>query len=559
MPVDFIRKIIQKDSENKNLKGQVTTRFPPEPNGYLHIGHAKSICLNFGIANEYKGGKCNLRFDDTNPDKEDTLFVEAIKEDIKWLGYDWGERTYFASDYFDKLYNFAVRLIEKGKAYVCDLNAEEIRKYRGTLTMPGVESPYRKRTMNENLELFASMKDGKFANGSCILRAKIDMASPNLNMRDPTIYRIRKMSHHRTGDRWCIYPTYDFTHGLSDYLEGVTHSLCTLEFEDHRPLYDWILAELDLKYPPKQIEFARLNINNTVTSKRKLKELVEKGYVTGWNDPRMPTLTAMKRRGYTPTSIREFCTRIGVTKEGGIVDFALLNFCLREELNKIAPRVMAVLKPLKVIIDNYPQDKTEYLDIKNNPEDPASGTRKVPFEREIYIEQDDFQEEPQKKFYRLSIGREVRLLHAYYIKCENIIKNKDTGEITILHCTYDPRTRGGWSQDGRRVKGTLHWVAAHNKFQAKVRLYENLFIKNSPHEGNQLDDGEIDINPNSLIQLSGCLMENSLKKAQIGQRFQFLRIGYYCVDSVDSKDGEPVFNRITDIKDSFKKIEKKIN
>ncbi|MFQ6039158.1 MAG: glutamine--tRNA ligase/YqeY domain fusion protein, partial [Candidatus Aminicenantales bacterium] len=472
-PKDFIRAIIDQDlAEGKN-QGRVHTRFPPEPNGYLHIGHAKSICLNFGIAAEY-GGLCNLRFDDTNPIKEEEEYVASIMEDIRWLGFDWEDRLYYASDYFEKLYEYAVQLIKKGKAYVCDLSPEEIRAYRGTLTEPGKNSPYRDRSVEENLDLFERMRKGEFPDGSRTLRAKIDMASPNLNMRDPVMYRILRVPHHRTGDKWCIYPTYDWAHGQSDSIEGITHSICTLEFEDHRLLYDWFLDELGIHHP-QQIEFARLNLSYTVMSKRKLLQLVEEGYVTGWDDPRMPTLSGLRRRGYTPEAIRQFCDRIGVAKRESVVDIALLEHCLREHLNRTTPRVMAVLRPLRIVIDNYPEGKVEMMEAENNPEDPSAGTRPVPFSREIYIERDDFREDPPKKFFRLAPGREVRLKHAYYIRCEKVVKDEQSGEVVALHCTYDPETRGGWSKDGRIVRGTLHWVSAAHALDAEVRLYDHLF------------------------------------------------------------------------------------
>ena len=555
VPPNFIKDIIEEDLRNNTYGGRVHTRFPPEPNGYLHIGHAKSICLNFGIAEEY-GGLCNLRFDDTNPETEDITYVEAIKEDIRWLGFDWDGREYYASDYFDKLYNYAVELIKMGKAYVCDLSPEEIREYRGTPTKPGKESPYRNRTVEENLELFERMKRGEFKEGEKTLRAKIDMSSPNLNMRDPVIYRIKYTPHPRTGKKWCIYPTYDFAHCLSDSIEGITHSLCTLEFEDHRPLYDWFLDQLGVHHP-KQIEFARLNLSYTVLSKRMLSELVKRGIVDGWDDPRMPTIAGLRRRGYTPEAIRDFCERIGVAKRNSLVDIALLEHCIREDLNKRAPRVMAVLRPLKVIIENYPEDKEEELDAINNPEDLSMGTRKVPFCREIYIEQDDFMEEPPKKFYRLAPGREVRLRYAYYIKCKDVIKDKD-GNIKELICTYDPETRGGWAPDGRKVKATLHWVSARHCIEAEVRLYDRLFIKEDPtdvEEGKSFLDY---INPESLIVLKKCYLEPSLKNAKPGERFQFERLGYFCVDTKDTKEGRLVFNRIVTLKDTWEKIKKRL-
>lgn len=551
---NFIQDIINKDLEDNTYGGKVHTRFPPEPNGYLHIGHAKSICLNFGIA-QYNNGKCNLRFDDTNPSKEDTEYVESIMEDVKWLGFDWEDRLFYASDYFDKLYEFAVELIKRGKAYVCDLSPEEIREYRGTLTQPGKNSPYRDRTIEENLDLFERMKNGEFPDGSRVLRAKIDMSSPNLNMRDPVIYRILRATHHRTGDKWCIYPMYDFAHPLSDYLEGITHSICTLEFEDHRPLYDWVLRELELKNPPKQIEFARLNLNYTVMSKRKLLKLVKEGYVDGWDDPRMPTISGLRRRGYTPESIKDFCNRIGVAKADSIVDISLLEHCIREDLNKRAKRVMAVLRPIKVVIDNYPDDLVEEFEIENNPEDMSAGTRKVPFSKVIYIEKDDFMENPPKKYFRLTLGGEVRLKNAYFIKCNSIVKDEN-GEIIELHCTYDPASRGGESPDGRKVKGTIHWVSAAHAVDAKVMLYENLFTVPNPSDDSEGKDFTDYINPNSLEILNGCKIEPSILDASLNDRYQFLRMGYFCLDLKYSKDGKLVFNRIVGLKDSWAKIAK---
>ncbi|NOY89435.1 MAG: glutamine--tRNA ligase/YqeY domain fusion protein, partial [FCB group bacterium] len=487
-PSNFIKNIIEEDIKNNKNEGKVITRFPPEPNGYLHIGHAKSICLNFGLAAQYHG-RCHLRFDDTNPSKEEMEYIDSIKEDIKWLGFDWGEHLYYASDYYEKLYDYAVQLIKLGKAYVCSLSTEEIRKYRGTLTEPGKESPYRNRSIEENLDLFQRMRNGEFEDGSHVLRAKIDMSSGNLNMRDPVLYRIKHATHHRTGDRWCIYPMYDFAHCLSDSIEGITHSICTLEFEDHRPLYDWILDELQTPNHPQQIEFARLDLTYTVMSKRKLLELVEEGYVSGWDDPRMPTISGLRRRGYTPESIRVFSDRIGVAKKrGSIVDIALLEHCLREDLNKKALRVMAVLNPLQVIIDNYPEDKVEELEAVNNPEDDSMGTRKVPFSKEIYIERDDFREDPPKKYFRLAPGREVRLKHAYFIKCEKVVKDEQTGEVVALHCTYDPETRGGSAPDGRKVRGTLQWVSTAHAVEAEVRMYEHLFTKENPLDNKEGED-----------------------------------------------------------------------
>jgi len=551
---DFIRAIIAEDLKTNRFGGRVHTRFPPEPNGYLHIGHAKSICLNFGIAEEF-GGLCNLRFDDTNPTKEEEEYVQAIIEDVRWLGFDWGDRLFYASDYFDQLYEWAVQLIKKGKAYVDSLSAEEIREYRGTLTEPGRNSPYRDRSVEENLDLFERMRAGEFEEGTHVLRAKIDMASPNLNMRDPVMYRILHATHHRTGDKWCIYPTYDWAHGQSDSIEGITHSICTLEFEDHRPLYDWFLDQLGI-YHPQQIEFARLNLSYTVLSKRKLVELVEGGYVNGWDDPRMPTLSGLRRRGYTPEAIRNFCERIGVAKTNSIIDIALLEHCIREDLNRRAPRVMAVLRPLKMIIDNYPEDQVEEVEAINNPEDPSMGTRKLPFSRELYIERDDFREDPPKKWFRLAPGREVRLKHAYYVTCTEVVKDSQTGEVVELHCTYDPETRGGWSQDGRKVRGTLHWVSAPHAVEAEVRLYDRLFTKPNPDEVDEEGaDFKANLNPNSLEILTGCKVEPGLAKAVPGDRFQFLRLGYFCVDP-DSTNGRLVFNRTAPLRDSWAKIER---
>jgi len=549
-PSNFIRNIIEEDVKAKKNNGRVHTRFPPEPNGYLHIGHAKSICLNFGLAAEY-GGLCNLRFDDTNPTKEEVEYVESIKEDVRWLGFDWGDRLYYASDYFDQLYQYAVQLIKKGKAYVCDLSPDEIREYRGTLKEPGKNSPYRDRSVKENLDLFERMRAGEFGDGSRVLRAKIDMASGNLNMRDPVIYRILRATHHRTGDKWCVYPMYDFTHCLSDSIEGITHSICTLEFEDHRPLYDWFLDELKV-FHPQQIEFARLNLSYTIMSKRKLLQLVEEGYVSGWDDPRMPTISGLRRRGYTPESIRNFSERIGVAKKDSMVDIALLEHCLRQDLNKRALRVMAVLHPLRVIIDNYPENQTEELEAINNPEDPDAGSRKIPFSRTIYIEREDFREDPPKKFFRLAPGREVRLKHAYFIQCEQVIKDDKTGEIVELHCTYDPKTKSGSAQNGRKVKGTLHWVSAKHCLPAEVRLYERLFTRENPDEDK---DFKACLNPNSLETLKSCRVEPSLAGATPGSHYQFLRHGYFCVDP-DSTKGQLVFNRTVSLRDTWAKIEK---
>jgi glutaminyl-tRNA synthetase len=552
-PSDFIREIITEDIRNNKYESRVHTRFPPEPNGYLHIGHAKSICLNFGVAAEF-GGLCNLRFDDTNPSKEEVEYVESIKEDVRWLGFDWGDRMFYASDYFEQLCQFAIDLIKKGKAYVCYLSPEQMREYRGTLTEPGRESPYRDRPVEENLDLFQRMRLGEFPDGSRTLRAKIDMASGNINMRDPVIYRIMRATHHRTGDKWCIYPMYDFAHCFSDSLERITHSICTLEFEDHRPLYDWFLDQLGV-YHPQQIEFARLNLNYTVLSKRKLIQLVGEGHVNGWDDPRMPTIAGIRRRGYTPESMRNFCDRIGVAKRDSTVDMGLLEFCVREDLNKRAPRVMAVLRPLRVVIENYPEDKDEELDAVNNPEDPAMGMRKVPFSRVLYIEKDDFREDPPKQFFRLSPGREVRLRYAYFITCTGVVKDENTGEVVELRCTYDPATRGGDAPDGRKVKATLHWVSAAHAIAAEARLYNALFTKENP--GDESGDFKTDINPDSLETLKNCFVEPGLAGATPGSRFQFERLGYFCVDP-DSSDHKLVFNRIVTLKDTWAKVEKTI-
>ncbi len=553
-PSNFIRNIIQEDTATRKWGGRVATRFPPEPNGYLHIGHAKSICLNFGMAAEF-GGKCNLRFDDTNPLKEEVEYVESIKEDVRWLGFDWEEREYYASDYFHQLYGFAVQLIEQGDAYVDSLSPEEIRAYRGTLTEPGKESPYRNRPVSENLDLFERMRAGEFKDGTHVLRAKIDMASGNLNMRDPTIYRIRKAEHHRTGDDWVIYPMYDYTHCLSDSLEAITHSLCTLEFEDHRPLYDWVLDTLGV-YHPQQIEFARLNLSFTVLSKRKLIQLVEGGYVDGWDDPRMPTIQGFRRRGFTPRAIRTFCERIGVAKRDSVVDLALLEHCLREDLNKRAPRVMAVLNPLKVVITNYPEGETEELAAVNNPEDPAAGIRRVPFSRELYIERDDFMEDPPKKFFRLAPGREVRLRYAYFIKCEEVIKDGN-GNIVEVRCTYDPETRGGDAPDGRKVKATLHWVSADHAVEAEVRLYDRLF--NHPNPGAGKTDFTEHVNPQSLTVLTCCQLEPSLSSVEPDSLSPFERLGYFCADRRDAWPDRPVFNRSVTLRDQWAKIAQKGN
>jgi glutaminyl-tRNA synthetase len=551
-PVDFVRKIVIEDLRTAKWGGRVVTRFPPEPNGYLHIGHAKSICLNFGIAAEFDG-RCHLRFDDTNPSKEEVEYVDSIQEDVRWLGWDWNEHLYYASDYFDQLYNYAVELIRKGKAYVCDLTPDEIRDTRGTLIEPGKESPHRNRPVEENLRLFEQMRNGEFPTGSRTLRAKIDMASPNINMRDPVMYRILRATHHRTGDKWCIYPMYDYAHCVSDSIEQITHSICTLEFEDHRPLYDWFLDELGV-YHPQQIEFARLNITYTMMSKRRLLELVRDGHVRGWDDPRMPTISGFRRRGYTPESIRDFCGRIGVAKNDSVVEISLLEHCLREELNRNAPRVMGVLRPLKVVITNYPEGLVEEMDAVNNPEDPGAGTRKVPFSREIYIEQDDFREDPPKKFFRLAPGREVRLRYAYFITCQEVVKDPGTGEITELRCTYDPATRGGDSPDGRKVKATMHWVSAAHALDAEVRMYDHLFLKPDPADVPEGEDYRSNLNPNSLEVLTGCKLEPCLANAPAGARFQFERLGYFCSDP-DSRPGAPVFNRTVQLKDTWAKIE----
>ncbi|SYZ73093.1 glutamyl-tRNA synthetase [Candidatus Zixiibacteriota bacterium] len=550
-PVDFIRTIINEHNKNGRFGGQVMTRFPPEPNGYLHIGHAKSICLNFGIAAEY-GGVCNLRFDDTNPTKEEVEYVDSIKEDIRWLGFDWQTREYYASDYFPRLYEFAVQLIKRGKAYICELTADQIRDYRGTLTQPGKESPYRNRSVDENLALFEKMKAGEFPDGSHTLRAKIDMASPNLNLRDPVMYRILHASHHRTGDKWCIYPMYDWAHGQSDAIEGITHSICTLEFEDHRPLYDWYIKELGIHHP-QQIEFARLELTYTVMSKRKLLELVKEGIVSGWNDPRMPTISGFRRRGFTPESIRLFAERIGVAKRDSTVEIEVLEDCIREDLNKRAPRVMAVLHPLKVVIDNYPEGQVEEFETINNPEDPSMGSRKVPFSKILYIEREDFNEIPPKGYFRLAPGSEVRLKGAYFVKHQRTVKDPNTGEITEIHCTYDPDTHGGDAKDGRKVKGTIHFVSAAHAHDAEVRMYDHLF--NTPTPGDDSDglDFKQKINPNSLAVLKGCKMEPTVADAAPGSRFQFMRHGYFNVDTVDSRPGIPVFNRIVSLKDTWKR------
>ena len=552
---NFIRTMVAEDVRVNKNNGRVATRFPPEPNGYLHIGHAKSICLNFGLAAEFSG-LCNLRFDDTDPSKEELEYVEAIQTDVRWLGFDWEDRLYFASDYFEKLYDYAVQLIQKGKAYVDSLSAEAIREYRGTLTAPGKDSPFRNRSVEENLDLFARMRAGEFGDGAHVLRAKIDMASPNLLMRDPALYRIRRVPHYRTGNQWCIYPMYDFTHCLSDSIEGITHSICTLEFENNRPLYDWVLDQLEVDCHPQQIEFARLNLSYTVLSKRKLVELVEIGHVGGWDDPRMPTISGFRRRGYTPGSIRSFCDRIGVAKRDSIVDIALLEHSIREELNKHAPRVMAVLRPLRVVIENYPEEQVDELEALNNPGDPAMGSRKVPFSRVLYIEQDDFREDPPKKYFRLAPGREVRLRYAYFITCREVVKDPQSGEIVELRCSYDPATRGGDAPDGRKVKATLHWVSAAHSISAEVRLYDHLFAKADPDDAADGADFKSNLNPNSLERLTACRLEPSLADAAPGSRYQFERLGYFCADPVDSKEGATVFNRTVTLRDTWAKIQK---
>ena len=550
-PLDFIREIVAADLASGKHASTVT-RFPPEPNGYLHIGHAKSICLNFGISIENEGGVCHLRFDDTNPAKEDVEYVDSIKEDVQWLGFDWGKNIYFASDYFEKLYGFAVELIQSGKAFVCELTLDEIAGHRGTPTKPGTNSPYRDRSPGENLELFQRMRDGEFADGTRVLRAKIDMASPNLHMRDPVLYRIRKTLHHRTGNKWCLYPMYDFTHCLSDSIEGITHSLCTLEFEVHRPLYDWVLDNVAIDSRPRQIEFARLSLTYTVLSKRKLLTLVEEGRVNGWDDPRMPTVSGLRRRGYTPASIRSFCKTIGMTKFNSLTDVALLEHSIRQDLNDTTPRRMAVLRPLKVVITNFDEDKVEELEAANHPKDPEAGTRSVPFTREIYVERDDFMEEPPRKFFRLGPGREVRLRFAYFITCNEVIKNA-AGEVTELHCTYDPETHGGSAPDGRKVKGTIHWVSASHAFEAQVRLYDRLFTVEDP---NKEDDGKTyldHLNAESQEVIADAKLEPGLAKAEPGERFQFERLGYFCADAGDSQAGKPVFNRTVTLRDAWAK------
>jgi len=552
--VNFIQEIINQDKKTNKHNGRVHLRFPPEPNGYLHIGHAKSICLNFGLAAQ-NGGLCNIRFDDTNPSKEDVEYIDSIINDVRWLGFDWDDRLFYASDYFEKMYDYAVRLIKAGKAYVCDLNPEEIRKYRGTFKEPGKESPYHNRSMEENLDLFKRMRAGEFTNGSRVLRAKIDMSSPNLNMRDPVLYRILKATHHRTGDKWCIYPMYDYAHPLEDYYEKITHSICTLEFEDHRPLYDWVLNALNLPDSPQQIEFARLNLTNTVMSKRKLRRLVEEGYVAEWDDPRMPTIAGLRRRGYTPKAIRNFCERIGVAKNNSVVDIRFLEHCICEDLNLRAPRVMGVLRPLKLVIKNYPEDIMEEMNAENNPGDPAAGMRKLPFSRILYIERDDFCKDPPKKYFRLAPGREVRLKNAYIIKCEGFIGDEKTGEIKEVHCTYDPESKSGKPGAKRKVKGTLHWVSADHALKAEVRLYEHLLLDQNEgaEEQEEGEDFIKQLNSNSLEVLTGCLVEPSLAGAAPGSRYQFMRKGYFCVDP-DSTSDKLVFNRIVSLRDTWDRI-----
>jgi len=551
---NFVRDTIVDDLKTNKYGGRVHTRFPPEPNGYLHIGHAKSINLNFGLAAEF-GGQCNLRFDDTNPSKEEVEYVESIIQDARWLGGDWGDRLFYASDYFGQLYDWAVQLIRAGKAYVCDLSPEEVRKQRGTLTEPGLESPYRNRSVDENLALFERMKAGEFPDGTRTLRAKIDMASPNLNLRDPIMYRILHAEHHRTGNKWCIYPMYDFAHGQSDSIEKITHSICTLEFEDHRPLYDWYVEQLGI-YHPQQIEFDRLNLTYTLLSKRKLLMLVQKGFVRGWDDPRMPTISGLRRRGYTPEAIRNFCRRVGVSKTNGTTELSLLEYFLREDLNKRALRAMAVLKPLRLVIDNYPEDQVEQMEAINNPEDPAAGTRMVPFSRVLYIEQDDFREDPPKQYFRLSPGREVRLRYGYLVTCTSMVKDPVTGEVVEVHCTYDPATRGGNTPDGRRVKGTIHWVSARHAVDAEVRIYDNLFNTENPDDAPEGKDFTANLNPYSLEVIPAAKLEPSLASAAAGSRYQFERLGYFTVDP-DSSPGKLVFNRTVALRDTWAKIEKK--
>ncbi len=554
LPSDFIRDIIDDDMKTGKHRGRVATRFPPEPNGYPHIGHAKSVCLNFGIAAQY-GGTCNLRLDDTDPSGESMEYVESIIRDVKWLGFDWGDRLYYASGYYEKLYQYALQLIRKGLAYVCDLNADEIREYRGTLTEPGKESPFRNRTVAENLDLFERMRAGQFADGARVLRAKIDMSSPNVTLRDPIMYRIKKESHYRTGDAWCIYPMYDFAHCLSDFIEGITHSICTLEFENNRPLYDWFLDQLVEGPRPRQIEFARLNLGYTVMSKRKLLELVENRVVTGWDDPQMPTLSGMRRRGFTPDAIRKFCEKIGVSKNDSLIDMALLENCVRDDLNEKALRVMAVLRPLRVVIDNYPEGQVEMFDCPYHPKNADMGSRKVPFSRELFIEQEDFMEVPPKKFFRLAPGREVRLRYGYFIRCVDVVKDPATGEVVEVHCTYDPETRSGFAPDGRRVDATIHWVSAAHAVPAEVRLYDRLFLV--PNALSEEGDFTTYLNPKSLETLKSCRLEPSLAAAAPGERFQFERLGYFCVDSGDSSEKAPVFNRTATLRDAWARITEK--
>jgi glutaminyl-tRNA synthetase len=553
-PSNFIRNIIDEDLA-AGRHDRIVTRFPPEPNGYLHIGHAKSICLNFGIAADY-GGQCNLRFDDTNPIKEEAEFVEAIKRDVRWLGFDWEDREYYASDYYEQLYRWAEELIEKGLAYVDDLSADEIREYRGTLTKPGKESPWRERSVEESLDLFRRMRAGEYPDGSRVLRAKIDMAASNLNLRDPVLYRIRRAHHHRTGDDWLIYPMYDFAHGQSDAIEGITHSLCTLEFEDHRPLYDWFLQHLSVPARPRQIEFARLELSYTVMSKRKLKRLVDEGHVEGWDDPRMPTIAGMRRRGYPPAAIRDFAERIGVAKANSVVDIALLEACLREELNETAPRAMGVLDPIRLVVENYPEDQVEWLEAENNPQDESAGTRQIPFSRVLYIEREDYREDAPRKWFRLAPGREVRLKHAYYVTCTEAVRDDD-GKLVELRCTYDPDTRGGWSTDGRKVRGTLHWVSAAHAVPAEIRRYDRLFLEESPEDTDEGEDFTVNLNPESLTVLTGCQLEPGLSGAEVGYTCQFMRKGYFCVD-LDSRPDRLVFNEIVGMRDTWAKIEKKL-
>ena len=551
--LDFIRTIVADDVKQGKNDGRVMTRFPPEPNGYLHIGHAKSICLNFGVAEEF-GGVCNLRFDDTNPSREGVEYVDSIKDDVHWLGFDFEGREYYASDYFERIYEFAVRLVRDGNAYVDSLSADEIREHRGTLTEPGKNSPWRGRSVEENLDLLQRMREGEFPDGAHVLRAKTGMASPNMNLRDPVMYRILKVPHHRTGDAWCIYPTYDFAHGQSDSIEGVTHSICTLEFEDHRPLYDWFIEQLGI-FSSRQYEFARLNLTHTIMSKRKMLQLVEGGYVSGWDDPRMPTLVAIRRRGYPPEAIRELCDRVGVARRENTVALSLLEHCVRDELNRTAPRAMAVLNPLRVVIDNYPEGEVEEMEAVNNPEDPSAGTRKVPFSRELYVERDDFREDPPSKFYRLAPGREVRLRYAYIIKCVDVVKDPNTGEVTELRCTYDPDSKSGSPGSGRKVRGTVHWVSAPHAVSAEVRLYDHLFTKENPDDTDPGLDFTSNLNPDSLRILHGCRLEPSLAGALVGARYQFERLGYFCVDR-DSSPGSLVFNRTVTLRDTWARIEK---